>query len=105
VVVSALAVLADPEGAARTVVAAVTGVGALAGPAAPTAWPAVTVAVGALDVLAAVAVVVSSRRWAAPTSRYGAARAAGGRGTGTAHPDPDDDRSAWDALSRGDDPT
>lgn len=106
VVVTALTVLGDPEGAARTVVAAVTGVGALAGPATPTAWPVVAVVVGAVDVLAAVVVVVSSRRWAAPTSRYGtAAGDARGAGAVAPAPGPDDDRSAWDALSRGDDPT
>lgn len=105
VVVSALAVLADPEGAARTVVASVTGVGALAGPVTPTAWPVVAAVVGVLDVLAAVLVVVWSRHWAAPTSRYGTAEDARGRGPAAASPGPDDDRSAWDALSRGDDPT
>ncbi|WP_258726928.1 Trp biosynthesis-associated membrane protein [Cellulomonas sp. NS3] len=104
VVVSALTVLGDPQGAARTVVAAVTGVGALAGPATPTPWPVVAVVVGVLDLLAAAVVVVSSRRWAAPTARYGTAEARG-RGTAAPPPGPDDDRSAWDALSRGDDPT
>ncbi|MFS0702296.1 Trp biosynthesis-associated membrane protein [Cellulomonas sp. 179-A 4D5 NHS] len=105
VVVSALAVLGDPEGAARTVVAAVTGVGVLAGPATPTPWPVVAVGVGVLDLLAAVAVLVWSRRWATPTSRYGTAEGARGRGAAAPPADPDDDRSAWDALSRGDDPT
>ncbi|MGW6131644.1 Trp biosynthesis-associated membrane protein [Cellulomonas sp. NPDC055163] len=105
VVVSALAVLGDPEGAARTVVAAVTGVGALAGPVTPTPWPVVAAVVGVLDVLVAAVVVVWSRRWAAPTSRYGAAGDARGPGPVAAAPPPDDDRSAWDALSRGDDPS
>lgn len=103
VVASALTVLADPEGAARVVVASVTGVGALVGPPDPTAWPVVAVAVGVLDAVVAVLVLVSSRRWAAPTARFGAVE--GASGAGAVRAEPDDDRSAWDALSRGDDPS
>lgn len=105
VVASALAVLGDPEGSARVVVASVTGVGALAGPAAPTVWPWVAAAVGVLDVLAAVAVVVGSRRWSAPTRRYTTPDRDASRAERAPGADPDDDRSAWDALSRGEDPS
>lgn len=105
VVASALTVLGDPEGAARLVVASVTGVGALAGPADPTAWPFVAAGVGVLDVLVAVAVLVVSRGWSAPTSRYTTPERDAPRVDGGPRVDTGDDRSAWDALSRGEDPT
>jgi hypothetical protein len=80
------------------VVAAETGVGKLAGPVSTTAWPSVAVAVGVLDVLAGAWLVVASRSWSGPSRRHESAAAPG-------NPPAPDERSDWDALSRGDDPS
>ena len=101
VVGSAVSVLADPAAAAAPIVATQTGVGHLAGPVDVTAWPAIAVAVGVLDVLAAAWLIVASRRWARPTRRYQADASADAPGPEK----PADERADWDALSRGDDPS
>lgn len=91
------AVLADPDAPALTAVAARTGVDHLTGPAATTAGPWVTLALGVVTVAAAVALVRASARWRAPSRRHeGAATRAGPAG---------DEQSDWDALSRGADPS
>lgn len=99
VVASVVAVLQDPEPVATVVVAAATGVSALTGPVAVTPWPWVASAVGLLDVLAGIGLACASARWGATTRRHVPTTAA------TAAGEVDDDRSAWDALTRGDDPT
>lgn len=101
-----------------------TGVPSVTGDVEVTAWPVLAAVLGAVVVVAAVALARASWRWAAPSDRHeragsgsatGAAGAAGitgaagagaasGSAGGTA-PAVDDERGAWDALSRGDDPT
>ena len=101
VVATTLAVTADPVAAVTPVVAAETGVGTLAGPVATTAWPWLALGAGALDVVAGVWFARASRAWSGPSRRHEAA------GASTAPPvagEPDE-RSDWDALSRGDDPS
>ena len=98
VVGTTLAVLGDPVAAVTPVVAAQTGVGRLAGPVTTSAWPTLAVAVGVLDVLAGVWLVLASRAWAGPSRRHESAAA-------PATPAEPDERSDWDALSRGDDPS
>lgn len=101
VVATTASALSDPAAAVAPVVAATTGIGHLAGPVAVTAWPTVALVVGALDVLAAVWLVVASRRWSGPTRRYQASTDP----TAPAAPADVDERADWDALSRGDDPS
>lgn len=102
VVGTTLTVTRDAVTAVTPVVAELTGVGALAGPVSTTIWPWLAVAVGVLDVLAAGWLVRASRGWAGPSRRHEAGPAAGQPTTGRAEPD---ERSDWDALSRGDDPS
>ncbi|HEX6917840.1 MAG TPA: Trp biosynthesis-associated membrane protein [Phycicoccus sp.] len=95
-------VIADPEGALGPVAAARVGrTGSVENVADPTAWPWVALVAVAVTVLALVAAVVGSRRWAGPSARYEAPAAdghvAGPRGERVA--------SAWDELSAGRDPT
>lgn len=103
VVLSAAVVVRDPDAAVQAAVAAATGVGVLAGAPALTVWPFLALGVGALDVVAAGVLTAGSRRWSAPTRRY----AATGTPAATSGPaaGPVDDQAAWDALTRGDDPT
>ncbi|WP_239070143.1 Trp biosynthesis-associated membrane protein [Cellulomonas chitinilytica] len=98
VAVAAGSVIADPLAAAAPVVAEVTGVGHISGPVQTTAWPWVAVVAGAVVVLGALWFVRSSAGWAGASRRHEAA-------AGRAVDGPDDERSAWDALSRGDDPS
>ncbi|WP_051640363.1 Trp biosynthesis-associated membrane protein [Cellulomonas sp. URHE0023] len=99
VVATAASALADPAAAVASEVATQTGVGHLAGPVTATPWPTIALVVGVVDLVAAVWLVVASRRWNVPTRRY------------QATPDPaalataPDERADWDALSRGDDPS
>jgi hypothetical protein len=97
---AAAAALADPAPTARTVVAAETGVELLASPVRLTPWPWIALVVGVLVVLAGVWLGVTSRRWARPSDRHDVAPG----GTSTTPP-PDDDQAAWDALTRGHDPS
>lgn len=96
-----LAVTSDPVSAITPVVAAETGVGTLAGPVTTSVWPWLAVAVGIVDAAAGVWFVRASRRWSGPSQRHEAAR--DGAAPPTAR-EPDE-RSDWDALSRGDDPS
>jgi hypothetical protein len=59
-----------------------------------TAWPIVAFWGAVLLGLAGLAIVLTSRRWPAPTMKYDTAAAK-----------PDTDAGTWDALSEGDDPT
>ena len=98
VVGTTLGVLGDPEAAVIPVVAAETGVGKLAGPVTTSVWPWLAVAVGVLDVLAGEWLVVASRAWSGPSRRHENVADA-------ATPTTPDERSDWDALTRGDDPS
>ncbi|KQR15919.1 Trp biosynthesis-associated membrane protein [Cellulomonas sp. Leaf334] len=101
VAATALAVTADPVAAVTPVVAAETGVGTLAGPVVTSVWPWVAVGVGVLDVVAGVWFVRASRAWSGPSQRHEPAP-----GGAAAPPSGEpDERSDWDALSRGDDPS
>nr|WP_210768401.1 Trp biosynthesis-associated membrane protein [Cellulomonas humilata] len=98
VVGTTLGVLGDPSAAVTPVVAAETGVGKLAGPVSTSVWPWIAVAVGVLDVVAGAWLVVASRAWSGPSRRHEST-------TDAANPPAPDERSDWDALSRGDDPS
>jgi len=98
VALSAGGVISDPLAAAAPVVADVTGVGHVSGPVSATAWPWVAVVAGGVDVLGAVWFLRASRAWGGASRRHETA-------AGRAVDGPDDERSAWDALSRGDDPS
>ena len=66
-------------------------------------WPTLALVVGALDVLAAVWLVVRVPRMVGPVPPATSADAAG---PGVRRADDDrDERADWDALSRGDDPS
>lgn len=101
VAATSFGVTADPVAAVTPVVAAETGVGTLAGPVVTSAWPWVAVGVGVLDVLAGVWFVRASRAWSGPSQRHEPATA----GTASPTAGEPDERSDWDALSRGDDPS
>lgn len=112
VVAGAVAVLRDPLAAVLPAVVEQTGVERVVGDVDVTAWPWVAVVVGLLDVLVAVWLVRASASWSvsrrheqrtSPDERAAGGAAAPGAGGGA--PGPDDERSQWDALSRGDDPT
>ncbi len=94
VAASALAVIVDPVPVATASVAEQTGAGALSGPVRLTVFPYLTAAVGVVVVAVGVFVVRVSGTWAT-SARHDVAAAVV----------PDDDHSAWDALTRGDDPT
>ena len=101
VVATTLGATTDPVAAVTPVVAAETGVGTLAGPVTTSVWPWLAVATGVLVALAGIWFVHASRTWSGPSQRHEAAPAS------TAAPavtEPDE-RSDWDALSRGDDPS
>jgi uncharacterized membrane protein (TIGR02234 family) len=105
VLVSTFAAVRDPESAVHDAVARATGVGHVVGDVTTSAWPWIAVALGVVDVLAAVWLLRASRAWAGPSRRHeGAPGGAGGTGA-PRRPEEGDDRAAWDALSRGDDPT
>ncbi len=101
VAAASLGVTADPVAAVTPVVAAKTGVGTPAGPVVTSVWPWVAVGVGVLDAVAGVWFVRVSRAWSGPSRRHESAP------VGTAAPSAaePDERSDWDALSRGDDPS
>ena len=122
--VSALGVALDPEPSARSAVADATGVPEVTAPVDLTVAPWLAATLGVLTVLAVVWVAVGSRSWAGASTRHeratGATAAAASAAAGTTAPEgpsypsgatepasPDDltDHDAWDALSRGEDPT
>jgi uncharacterized membrane protein (TIGR02234 family) len=98
--VSAVLVIADPSDVARTAVADATGVETLVAPVTLSAWPYVAVVVGLLVLVTAAWLAATSGTWARPSARHDVG--AIGR---PAVAVPDDDQSAWDALSRGQDPS
>lgn len=95
VVVAAAVVIADPSAAATDAVGAQTGIDHLAGPASVTAAPWVTVLVGVVGLLVGLLVVRSSASWAT-SRRHEVAPASAGA---------PDERSDWDDLTRGTDPS
>jgi uncharacterized membrane protein (TIGR02234 family) len=111
VILSAALAVLDPVGASAAAVTAATGIAgtestrdAVTG-SALTFWPFLALAAGVLMFLVGLLVVVTSKRWPGPTSRYEATRfePVTDAATGTARPrDAVDD---WDGLTRGDDPT
>lgn len=118
VVASAVAALVDSASAARSAALEAVGVPVLVGPVGVTPAPWVAVAVGVLAVLLGLWSLVASRGWDR-TSRYEqpglppgqqGTRPAPDDASRTAAPSPagetvDDDHAAWDALTRGEDPT
>ncbi|NLT54628.1 MAG: Trp biosynthesis-associated membrane protein [Actinomycetales bacterium] len=112
VAVLALRVGLDPTSAVRAEVVRVTGVtgagaadpvarssGGPGGDGSVTGWPLVTVAGGLLVAAGGVLGAVRGRTWT-PARRYEIGVPSAG-----APPGPLDPRDAWDALSRGEDPT
>lgn len=101
VVVAGVAVLVDPRTAVSGAVAEVTGVVTGDPHASVTVAPVVAVVVGALVVVLAAALGRAGGAWQQPSRRH---ERPGAPGTATAA-DGADERSDWDALSRGDDPS
>ncbi len=110
---AALAVALDPAPSARSAVAEATGVTELTSAVSLSPAPWVAAVLGVVTLLASVGIAVGSREWGRASSRH--ERDGGGAPPATvptpgAAPDggaPDglDDHDAWDALSRGEDPT
>lgn len=125
VAASALGARSGATATAKRAAADATGVSNLTGAVQVAAWPWVAVALGAVVVLAAAGLARASAVWVAPTDRYeragagsvggagspaggtaaGGAAGAGAAGAPAAGEAEPDERSTWDALSRGDDPT
>jgi hypothetical protein len=120
VVASAASIVSDPSASAVVAAREVVGVGTLTGPAAVTPLPWVAALIGLAVVALALAVAVTGRRWPVTSDRHvrpttevaasgaGGALHDGGDGAGDegrGGDDRGDDHSAWDALSRGEDPT
>jgi len=100
--------------AALTKATGITGDSALAGLVVRTeasAWPLAAIAGGVIAGLAALAVLVTSRRWPASSHKYQSVRFAAAEETPpvrrSAEPASERDRAIddWDELSRGEDPT
>lgn len=95
---AALRALADPWGSGlHAQVVAATSVAQDRAPVTVSFWPYLAVVVGAVVVLVAVWLARASRTWPVPSRRH--------EGTTGPRPVVEDERSAWDALSRGDDPS
>lgn len=92
------AVILDPGPVAASRVAEATGVSTLAAPVALTAAPYAVVGLGLVVVIVGAWLAATSRTWSRPSSRHEVAGAAAAAPI-------DDDRSAWDALTRGNDPS
>lgn len=102
VTTAAVGVLARPAGAVRGAVADATGVTAQDVSATTGAAPVVAVVVGVLVVVLAVTLGRARGAWHVHSSRH---ERPGRSVTGATPAGPDDERAAWDALSRGDDPS
>ncbi|MGV8882120.1 MAG: Trp biosynthesis-associated membrane protein [Rhodoglobus sp.] len=109
IVYSGVTALNDPIAAAAPSITEVTGrsgiesIRTLVSAPSVTAWPVVTIVLGALLVVLAVAVLVTSRRWPAAGSKYQAVRLESADAeTSNIEASTVD---SWDALSGGDDPT
>ncbi|WP_309125456.1 Trp biosynthesis-associated membrane protein [Kocuria sp.] len=97
---AAASVLADPSGAAQTVVGETTGMVNAGGDYALTAWPWLAAAAAGLVALCGLWALVAGRTWTAARryERPAAEAAGGGARTG-------DEIDSWDALTEGRDPT
>jgi|GEM_PF-258531 len=118
---SAAAVLLDPVPAATSGASDAAGVTDLTSPVAVAVWPWLTVALGVAAVAVAVLAALGAPGWGGTSGRHERADAAapsdGGTSTGDAGPATDgpgeapdapgqhDPHDAWDALSRGTDPS
>jgi uncharacterized membrane protein (TIGR02234 family) len=114
---AAVIALALPTAAVAATVTEATGITGQAGVDAlvahiePTPWPAITVVVGGLLVVAGVFTLITSPRWQGSGRRYRTAESANGRVAsgpsrlGAAGSRPHDAIDSWDDLSRGEDPT
>jgi hypothetical protein len=104
VVTSAAMALADPVAAsaasitAATAVSGTESIAALVSGITVSAWPAVTLVLGALMCLLGVVIAATARRWPASSRRYQAVRLEAVEPGESAVGD-------WDALSDGRDPT
>ncbi|MBI9114936.1 Trp biosynthesis-associated membrane protein [Sanguibacter suaedae] len=120
VAASAVLVVTDPQGPARSAVAEVTGVVGPVGEVDVGVAPFLTVVLGVLLVVLATAAALGAGRWDGRSRRYDAAPGVGAtpvaaessegavRSAGSREPAGDavlDERDAWDALTHGDDPT
>lgn len=116
IIASALAVTADPAGAAESEIAEAIGIIGSSAKTSVTVFPAIAVAAGGLLAISAVVVILAGRYWSsskrfdADTAGNGTHAAAGTStapgSSGTAEPVPDvDEIESWDQLSRGKDPT
>lgn len=129
VVAAAVAVLADPVPAATAAAAGTAGVTDLTSPVVVTPWPWAAVVVGVLTVVVAALGAAGAGQWSAASGRHERAadaapapsEQASGPASAPAAPDAPttadaahrtgeaagelDAHDAWDALSRGDDPT
>lgn len=101
VVASGLAAWGGAAAAAERAAADATGVSGVVGEVAVGPWPLVAAGLGLVVVAAAVRLALVSGRWPATSDRH--ERAGGSAPPAAAGPE--DERSTWDALSRGDDPT
>lgn len=100
-VVAAAGMLGDPTAASAGAVADATGISGVELHATASAWPVAAIVGGALLALLGVLVLVVGGRWPRGSSRYSRATLAPRRVV-----DPEQDpAAAWDALSRGEDPT
>jgi uncharacterized membrane protein (TIGR02234 family) len=102
-----VSVLADPGAAVAGAVASATGRSGAAGPpAAVTGWLWPALAAALLVTACGVVGLVRAPRWPAPGRRFEAPAAAGAApGAPAPVAGKDDAIGAWDALSRGEDPT
>lgn len=117
VTASVAGVLRDPVPAATAGASDAQGVTDLTSPVAVAPWPWLTAVLGALVVVVAVLVVLGAPAWGATSGRHERAgapaegsgatpRAAGSGGTaGADGTGPHDPHDAWDALTRGTDPS
>jgi hypothetical protein len=112
VVVSAAVVALDPRSAAAPAVPGVTGrAGPLADPATASGWVWVALVAGLLVVAAGALAAARAPAWSVPGRRFDQPSGEAPRGGGPLRPGPgdrtaaEDPVAAWDALSRGDDPT
>ncbi|HYJ74417.1 MAG TPA: Trp biosynthesis-associated membrane protein [Kineosporiaceae bacterium] len=105
IVASVVAVLADPRGAAAPAVAGATGrAGPLPDAASPSAWVWLALVGGVVTVAGGLVAAVRAGSWPVPGRRFETGTAAVRRPESTGDGG-DDPVAAWDALSRGEDPT
>lgn len=106
ITLSAVLVFIDPVGAAEPAVTDATGiagaesVASIVSSATVTAWPAITLALGILTILAGIGIVVTARLWPTSSKKYSAVRL-----EPVATEEMPDAVDSWDELTRGDDPT